>query len=287
MRKFILPLLLLAVALAAFLVFRNINRMHFVVEGQILGFSETNDRVYINHEAIPGYMEAMSMPFNILDPSVAAGFSAGDAIRFNFYVTPDGSWIDGLERIPDSLLTLAAAPARFSKLLGEAAAMPLKEGEVVPDFNLVTQAGAAFTRADLSGKINVVTFIYTACPIPDFCPLMSRNMDAVSRALNDGERGKTQLITISFDPERDTPEMLTTYASEHEQAPNRIYLTGEPEEIAKLTSAFGIFARPAGEEIIHNLQTAIVDGDGAILALYPGNKWTTEELITDLRRRLQ
>jgi len=286
LKKAIIPAILTLIAIGLFFFFQNINNQVFVVEGQIIGFSENENRIFINHEEIPGYMDAMSMPFNVRDMQEVSEFSIGDAIRFEFHVTPDGSWIQNMIKIPDSLLTLSATPSRFGRLSGGEMSMPLKVGEFVPDFTMIDQDGNPFSSDNLKGYTTVMTFIYTTCPVPDFCPLMSTNLDKLSDQLTDDELGKVKLISVTFDPEKDTPDVLKAYAKQHAQRGNRFYLVGDSTNTARLTSAFGIFTTFATDQIIHNLQTAIVGPDGEIKALFSGNKWTVDELVDKLRNQL-
>lgn len=286
LKKAILPAILTIIAIGLFFFFQNLNNKVFVVEGQIIGFSEDENRVFINHEEIPGYMDAMSMPFNLRDMQEVSDYSIGDAVRFEFHVTPDGSWIQNLTKIPDSLLTLSATPSRFGRLSGGDIAMPLKVGESIPKFQMVDQNGASFTSDSLSGRYTILTFIYTTCPVPDFCPLMTSNFDVISRQLSDEELGRVKLVSVTFDPENDTPAILAAYAQKHEQRGNRYYIMGDSTNTAALTSAFGIFTTFASDQIIHNLQTAVIGPDGEILELFSGNKWKVDELMAALRGHL-
>jgi len=286
LKRAIIPAILTLIAIGLFFFFQNVNNKVFVVEGQILGFSENENRIFINHEEIPGYMDAMSMPFNVRDMKEASEYSIGDAIRFEFHVTPDGSWIQNITRIPDSLLTLSATPSRFGRLSGGEMSMPLKVGEYVPEFSMIDQDGNPFSSDSLNGYLTVMTFIYTTCPVPDFCPLMSTNLDKVSEQLRDDELGKVRLVSVTFDPENDTPDVLKAYAAKHSLRGNRFYLVGDSTNTARLTSAFGIFTTFATDQIIHNLQTAIIGPDGEIKAMFSGNKWTVDELVAKLRNQI-
>jgi protein SCO1 len=286
LKRVILPAVLTFIAIGLFFFFQNINNKVFVVEGQIIGFSENENRIFINHEEIPGYMDAMSMPFNLRNMQEVSEFSIGDAIRFEFHVTPDGSWIQNLTKIPDSLLTLSATPSRFGRISGGEISMPLKAGESIPEFEMLDQNGRPFSSDSLSGYFTVLTFIYTTCPVPDFCPLMSSNLDKVSELLTGQELDKVKLVSVTFDPENDTPEVLKAYAGTHSQRGYRYYLVGDSTNTAKLTSAFGIFTTFATDQIIHNLQTAIIGPDGEIKALFSGNRWAVDELVTKLREQL-
>lgn len=286
MRRYLLPIILSIIALLLYLFFHNMNQRVFVVEGQIIGFSDSDNRIFINHEEIPGYMDAMTMPFTIRNRQEIELFTIGDAIRFEFHVSPDSSWIQNIERIPDSLLNLVSVPSRFGQLHGNDGQSPIKVGERVQAFSMLDQDGNRFDSESLRGGITVLTFIYTSCPVPDFCPLMSTNLDNINRNLTKDEREKVTLLSISFDPENDTPEVLKEYAKKYLQTSNHLYLTGDVETTKQVTTQFGIFTTFATDQIIHNLQTAILDKDLNVISLYSGNKWTVEQVLNDVRKQL-
>ena len=286
MRRYLLPIILSIIALLLYLFFHNMNQRVFVVEGQIIGFSDSDNRIFINHEEIPGYMDAMTMPFTIRNRQEIELFTIGDAIRFEFHVSPDSSWIQNIERIPDSLLNLVSVPSRFGQLHGNDGQSPIKVGERVQAFSMLDQDGNRFDSESLRGGITVLTFIYTSCPVPDFCPLMSTNLDNINRNLTKDEREKVTLLSISFDPENDTPDVLKEYAKKYLQTSNHLYLTGDVETTKQVTSQFGIFTTFATDQIIHNLQTAILDKDLNVISLYSGNKWTVEQVLNDVRKQL-
>lgn len=285
-RRFILPLILFAIALISFLFFFNLNRKTYTVEGQILGFSDNDSTIYINHEEIPGYMEAMSMPFRVQDPKALEGLKIGDAIRFAFHITPEASWIDDIRLISDSLLTLSATPSRFLDAHSTGVEI-IKEGEQVPAFTFTDQQGRAFTQSNLEGKYTLMTFIYTTCPVPDFCPRMSQNFDVISASLTEAELEQIQLVSVSFDPRQDTPSVLKAYEQKHKQRGNWFFITGDSVQTKALTAKFGIFTTVATDQIIHNLQTAVIGPDAKVLLLQSGNKWKPETLLEQLRRLIK
>ncbi len=231
-------------------------------------------------------MDAMTMPFTIKNREEIEPFTIGDAIRFEFYVSPDSSWIQNIERIPDSLLTLVSVPSRFGQIHGNDRQSPIKVGERLQAFSMLDQDGNRFDSEYLRGDITVLTFIYTSCPVPDFCPLMSANLDEINRSLTAEEREQVMLLSISFDPQNDSPEVLKEYAKKYLQTTNHLYLTGDIETIQRITSEFGVFTTFATDQIIHNLQTAILDKDLNVISLYSGNKWTVEQVLNDVRNQL-
>src|SRR3954469_22985488 len=145
----------------------------FRVRGEIRGIALAEKTIRIAHEEIPGYMPAMTMPLNIKSPSLFQGLSLGDHIRFELTVTDKSSWISAIEKLP--MPTNLEAPAEPPIASGmDREADRVKTGQAVPDFALLNQNGDRIQLSDYRGKYVLVTFIYTRCPIPDFCPLMSK-----------------------------------------------------------------------------------------------------------------
>jgi protein SCO1/2 len=152
-------------------------------------------------------------------------------------------------------------------------------GAVVPDFELVDQAGAAVRLSALKGKVVAVTFIYTRCPLPDYCPRMVENFRAVRSRLAARMDRDLVLLTISFDPQYDTPQMLTRYAASNRAGgPGWHFLTGEPAKIARVCDAFGIQYFAEEGLITHSLQTAVIDREGRLAATVEGKEFTPQQL---------
>jgi protein SCO1/2 len=165
----------------------------------------------------------------------------------------------------------------------------LAAGDVVPDDTLVDQAGLRRRLTDWPGQALAVTFVYTRCPVPDFCPLMDRRFGELQRAiLADATlKGRAHLASVSFDPRRDTPAVIAAHARAG-GADARVwsYLTGDAAAIAHLTSRFGVSTideHDAPETITHNLRTAVIGPDGRLVKTYSGNEWTVDALLADLR----
>ena len=175
--------------------------------------------------------------------------------------------------------------------VGPAVADPLGRGEPVPDFSLTDSNGQALQLQDLRGKTLLVTFIYTRCPIPTLCPAMMSRMTRVRELIDEVPEGreKFEVLTITLDPERDTPEKLKAYASAHGvESSNWKFLTGSSEQIQELAGYFGVvFVEEDGGMIAHNLRTALIDAEGRLALVLSGTDWKTGELAASIREMLE
>ncbi len=265
----------------------------FQVKGQVRSL-EADGTVRIAHEDIPGFMPAMEMPFTVKDPALLRGLAPGDAVQFQLVVTKDDSWIGRMEKIPATSLN-PAARLSSSPLTNADSAVPqpdqLQVGQEVPDFSLVDQQGNAFHLRDFRGKAVVLTFIYTRCPLPNFCPLMSKNFSSLQERFNKQCPGKVELLSISFDPQFDTPETLSRYAGLY-QAEARPgcdwrFATGTTEQINLLTGCFGLVREPEGGFIRHDLRTALISPQGKLVHVWRSNVWTPYEVQRMVQETLQ
>jgi protein SCO1 len=256
---------------------------HYEARGVIRGLPPDHKTIDIEHEDIPGFMPSMTMPFEVREPKEFSGLQIGDAISFRLNVTQEDSWIDQIKRINPATLHLpTAAPAAT---VAAAKSSRLREGDQMPDFELIDQDGKALSLDTYRGHPLVITFIFTRCPLPNFCPRMSQNFVELQKAMKTlpNESTNARLLSISFDPKFDTPEVLKQYG-EREGADSAIWklATGAPAEIEKLTTAFSVFVQPEGGSITHSLATALVDRTGKITKIWRGNAWTPAEVIEEL-----
>jgi protein SCO1 len=253
----------------------------FAVKGRVKGVSAEGSSITIEHEAIPGYMPAMTMPFQVKTPSEVMNLERGDAVGFRFHVTEDDSWIEQVRKLPDTAVAESPAREQASRTRVSARIPALEIGDVVPNFRLTNQAGERFQMSGFAGKHVVLTFIFTRCPVPNFCPLMSENFRQL-RAMLDATPGGSdvQLLSITLDPEYDTPEMLRIYSARYTGDTSRwTFATGSAGEIDELTARFSIYAEPEGNTITHGLGTAQITPDGKLARVWRGNGWTAEEVF--------
>lgn len=238
-----------------------------------------DDLITIRHEAVPDYMPTMTMPFRVepADRAQAAALRAGDRVAFKFAVGDTSRAYDFVR------LSGGAPPA-----VGTAAAKPdtsrrIREGEPVPPFSLVDQDGRPVTAADLQGHRTVITFIFTRCPVPDFCPRLSQQFQQLQQrlaAMPRADGAPIQLLSVSFDPEFDTPEVLRDYAERYgaDSAVWR-FCTGPVDEVRTLTRAFGVHVEAGAGSLDHTLATALVGPDGRLEKIWRGNRWTADDII--------
>lgn len=253
----------------------------YEMRGRILEFAPGRETVTIEHENVPGFMPAMIMPFYVKDPTVIARTKVGDAVSFRFVLVSKDSWIDRLATIDESSLRLAKAPRVTPP--PTSTSPRVREGDRLPDFRLIDQDGKAVTDASFAGESLILTFIFTRCPVPNFCPLMTSHFEELQRALAKAAGPRAKLLSISFDTEFDQPAILKAYGDAHGANPAIwTVATGEREEINKLTSAFAVYVKPEGGTLSHGLCTALVDRRGTIIALWRGNGWSADEVMQKL-----
>jgi protein SCO1/2 len=280
----LLPLFAVAVALACNQSRQHADAKRYEMRGTIVSFNKDQQQVVVSHKEIPGLMEAMTMPYTLREPSAYDVMKAGDDISATLVVEGDRSWLE------NPVISHAEADPSASP----SAAQP-REPEVgapVPDFTLTNQDGKKIKLGDYRGRALALTFIYTRCPLPDFCTLMSNNFAEINRSLDRdaGLADKTHLLSVSFDPAYDTPKVLRSYGAAHtgklsdEKFDRWEFATAEPEELRQLADFFGLVYTPDGDQIVHSLRTAVIAPDGSLYKLYDGNQWKPAEVLEDLRR---
>lgn len=235
----------------------------------------SSSTVTVSHDAIPGYMDAMVMPLVARHPRELRGVRPGDVVEFRLRPKEGGTEIDRLK-----LLSAASADAGLT--MTPAASALVKIGERVPDFTLTDQHGEAVRLEALRGQVLAITFIYSRCPLPDYCPRMVNNLAEVRNRYRSRLGRDLTLLTVTFDPKYDTPEVLRSFALRYGgNVPGWRFLSGSPEAIAAVCASFGIEYWPDQGLITHNLQTAVVDRDGILRASVEGRGFTGRQ-IADL-----
>ena len=263
----------------------------FLVRGVVKELKPADNTLVIQHEEIPGYMPAMTMPFQIKNPKEMTGLSPGDNVSFQMVVTKTDGWIEGVKKLaaPDAPPPTAPPPTLPENLPIRIArdVTPLKEGDALPDYSFTNEQGQAVSLSQFKGQALALTFIFTRCPFPTFCPLMSRNFAEAQEKLKQMTNAPANwhLLTLSFDPEFDTPAVLNGYAREYHADPARWnFLTGALLDITAISEQFGVqFWRVnPGEPISHNLRTVVVDAQGRVQKIFPNNNWNSDELVAEV-----
>lgn len=258
----------------------------YELSGQILVVRPETSEVLIRHGDIKGFMPGMTMPFKVKDPALLQGRTAGDLVTATLVVAEDSAWLGTLTAtghapLPDDAPTALPAAAGVH-VLGS--------GDVVPDTPLASPEGAVSLRA-ARGMATALTFVYTRCPLPDYCPLMDRRFAEVQRTVSGDAvlNRRVRLVSVSFDPEHDTPERLREHASALRADPAvwRFATIADPDEIDTFAARFGVnVIREKDGTITHNLRTIVIDPDGRVVSVRDGNTWTAAEIVSDLAKAL-
>ncbi|MGV3518327.1 SCO family protein [Luteitalea sp.] len=261
---------------------------HYPIAGVVRSADKSGRQITVAHEDIPGLMGPMTMPFTVKEAWAADVATPGDRLSGTLVVDGARSWIEGVSLSKPA----AGADATGSPSSATDAGIGPAVGTPLPTVALRDQAGRAVTMRDFAGRDVILTFIYTRCPLPDYCPLMmSRLNEAAARLRKAGRRDDVQMVAISIDPARDTPEVLAAYGRAHitgeEGDPFHRWslLTGTPEDIRTWATFFALNFEPDGTDIAHGLRTAVADRDGKVTGVLRGNQWTTDELMALLPSR--
>jgi protein SCO1/2 len=261
------------------------ERREYPLQGQVLTVAADHKEASIKHEEIKGFMPAMTMPYKVLDSKEFESLVPGDLINATLVIVSNDAYLQGVKKVGQAPLEKpvaeSAAPSASSGF------ELLKEGEQIPATSFVDQDGQARTFEGFKGSFVVVTFIYTKCPMPTFCPLMDRHFVAIQEKLEAERRPDVRLVSVSFDPIVDTPPVLKQHAQMLGADLKRwTFLTGDRDEVDRFASRFGVSVSRAlndPRDITHNLRTVIVDRDGNLAKTYTGNGWTPDQLLTDLK----
>ena len=259
----------------------------FSVRGKIVSVDAAKGMVVLDHEAIPGFMDAMTMPYKLKDPGVASELHPGDRITAKMLVRKVGD--DYEDPVLDEIVVTAQARPDYKPTVQYH--VPTA-GDAVPDFRLTNQSGRTIHLAQFKGRVLLLTFVYTRCPLPDYCIRMSQNFAQIDRALKADPAlyAKTHLLSISFDPKFDTPAVLKSYGE--------TYIGGDAKaafahwdfaappvgELAALTQFFDVGITPGDAGLpTHSLSTALIGKDGRVRAWYATNEWTPAEVLAAIR----
>jgi len=262
------------------------QQREYKLQGQVLAVAENHQQATINHEEIKGFMAGMTMPYNVHDPKQLEGIAPGDLINAKLIVLTNDAYLSDVKKVGQA--PLRKAPAEVAAPSASSGFELLKPGDLVPDTAFVDQDGRPRTFKAFKGTAVLVTFIYTKCPMPSFCPLMDQHFVAIQKKLKDdpGLKARVHLVSVSFDPIVDTPPVLKLHATKlGADLKTWTFLTGDRDEVDKFASRFGVsVARSQTDQrdITHNLRTAIVDGDGKLVKVYIGNEWTPAQAVADL-----
>jgi protein SCO1/2 len=254
----------------------------FQVKGLVVAVKPREKTVEIKHEEIPGYMPAMTMPFDVRDTNELAGLQPGQRVSFRLLATDTEAWIDQVQKLGET--TNSIPTNSFIRRARDVE--PLQVGDALPDYRLVDQFGQQIHTSQFKGRALAITFLFTRCPYPTFCPLMANHFEEVQQLFLKMSNAPTNwhLLTISFDPDFDKPEVLKGYAETHHYDPAHwSFATGELIDITALGEQVGLtFWHDTNGSISHNLRTVVIDAGGRVQKIFEGNAWTVAELAEEM-----
>lgn len=263
------------------------NLVHFAVRGKIVSTDSAAGEVTLDAAAIPGFMDAMIMPYRLAQPGVLGELHPGDRITAQINVVKDADGFHGAQL--DQIVVVAQARPDYVPAVQYH--VP-QAGDAVPDFKLLNQSGRIIHISQFKGRVLLITFIYTRCPLSDYCPRMSRNFAAIDQALTADPKlyAKTHLLSISFDPAYDKPAVLRSYGGAYtgnytkEQFAHWDFAAPPKAALPAVTQYFNVGITP-GENgtLMHSLSTILIGKDGKIAAWYPTNDWQPRDIVQAMK----
>ena len=258
----------------------QVRRYH--LKGTVIQVDKSQQHLVVNHEAIPGFMGAMAMPYPVVDAGALDRLSAGDQITADVVASPTEIHLENIVVVKKSDGKSSPPGAELQ---------PSNPEATVPDFGMVNQDGKRVRLAQYRGKSVLLTFIYTRCPLPDYCPLMTHNFAEIEKELVKTPElyAKTHLLSISFDSQYDTPTVLRNYARAFvaERGPRTFehweFATIPAAEKSAVTKFFDVFVSEEQGQMTHSMSTAAISADGRICKSYNGNEWKPADALADLK----
>jgi protein SCO1 len=277
----LVPACLLAALLCISLSGCGSSDKHYTLIGRVISKVPATRAVVVDHEEIPGFMAAMTMPYAVADGVDLSGIEPGDRIRADIDVKPDGQY--ALDRISVTDSSHREKAPKETKQLWP--------GQEIPDVELVNQDGKMVRLSEFRGKTLLLTFIYTRCPMPNFCPRLSSLFAAVNRELakSPKEYERTQLLSVSIDPKYDTPPVLRKYGLAYlNEDPKGFahwqFTAPSPENLRKLADAFGLIYVEEDNQISHTMSTVLIGPDGKLAKTWNMSDWTVAEAMTAIQQ---
>jgi protein SCO1 len=259
------------------------NQKRYELKGKVVAVEREKHSVTVAHEDIKDYMPAMTMPLPLRDDWAFEVLTSGDHISATLVVDGTNFWLEDIVITQESADTNAPGPTGI---------VEAKDGAEVPDFRLTNQSEQPIHLAQYRGKVLLLTFIYTRCPIPEYCTLMSQNFAQIEGELTKQPnlQQKTHLLSISIDPDYDTPAVLRSYGAAHtgkygdEKFAHWEFATGTKDQIKGVAQFFGLRYYADADQIVHGLRTVLVTPEGKVAKVYRDNTWKPEEVIVELQK---
>jgi protein SCO1/2 len=256
----------------------------YPVTGLVLKIDPAHGAFVASCTAIPGYMDAMVMPIPVHDAKVLDGLQPSVLVDFTLVVTKDDAYAEDIRVHHYRSVELEPLAVQRLQLMAgighaDAAAAELALGAPVPDFTLADQTGRNVSLSQFAGKVLVSAFIYTSCPLPNYCFRLSNNLGRLQKRFADRMGSDLVLLSVSIDPVHDTPEVLAKYAATWKaDARSWHFLTGPVPEVRKVCRRFGVNYWPDEGALTHSLHTLVIDRQGKLAANFEGNEFTAEQL---------
>lgn len=256
-----------------------VEEKRYEIKGKVVSVDRAKGEVTLDHEEVKGFMAPMTMDFPVRDAEALKVMGPGDQVQAFLVIADDSSyWLES------PVITKGLSAGTSTPPAGSNEPRP---GSEVPDVKLVNHDGRPLSPRQFRGRALVVTFIYTRCPLPDQCPLLSANFARLNSALlaDEGLRKRAHLLSVTLDPEYDRPAVLKSYGATYAggRFDNWDFATGDPAEVRRLAEFFGLTYKAEGDQVIHSLRTAVVSPDGKLLKIYRGNEWKPDEVLSDLK----
>jgi protein SCO1 len=280
------PTLLIATAGAVILAASPMLRAErvFAVTG-VVAAQLDGGRIVVAHQEIVGFMPAMTMGFDVAGAAMldASLLAAGDRVQFQLHLDGQRSLADHFQVVGRGATPSTAEPATPP-------VHRLQVGDLVPDFALIDENSRPITRAGLAGREILITFIFTRCPVPEFCPTLARRFGELQKTIVADPKlnGQVGLLSITLDPEFDRPEVLREYGRAVGAEPNVWHFaTGAKTEVMPLVNAFSVYVERNGVLLDHTLCTALIDRHSRIVELWRGNDWEESEVLGAMAKALK
>jgi len=256
------------------------------LRGKVVSTNPSTREVTLAHDAIPGFMDAMTMPYKLKDPNVLADLHPNDVLTADLFVSQGAD----ADVFIDHIVVIAQGKPDYRPTVQYHVPEP---GDAVPDFKLRNQDGREIHLNQFRGKTLLLTFIYTRCPLPNFCPLITHHFADINSQLaaDPALYGKTHLLCISFDPEHDTPARLRAYGAQYMGSDAKAafahwdFAVPAKPELLEMARYFDLGISPGPDETItHTISTTLIDAHGKVAQYYPGNEWTPQQVLADVKR---
>jgi len=257
------------------------SEKHYVLRGQVISKDVSAQQLTVNNEDIPDFMPAMTMPYPVKDSQGLDTVQPGDKITADV-VVKDGYFLQHL--------TITDQSGRGS-VPAETAAQELAPGAAVPDVPMIDQDGKTLHLRQFKGKAVLLTFIYTRCPLANFCPLISSEFATIHKELKQDpdDLKRTHLISVSLDPAYDTAPVLRKYGLAYLQDDasgfkHWDFVSTTPQDLEKLASAFGLQYSEQDNQIAHSMETVLIAANGTVAKSWPGNEWKPGEVLAAVKQ---